>query len=353
MWSYRLGEKLLRALVKEHPKPGLSLMTIEPPVLSNTRDVIFKVAYCSICAGDLKVYDWDPWAASDATLHLPTVLGHEVSGVVEEIGSEVKKFKPGDRISVDSFLHCALCNYCTSGFTNLCENREIYGKRRGAFAEYAVLPEHVLVKLPDSISTEEGALLENLGIAVHAVEQVPHYPGELAVVMGSGPIGNLAAQALTASGLKVLICDKVEKRLKSAQTNTSIIAVDIRKDNLGEIVHDLSSGRGADFILEAAGSEPALLQAFDLIKPRGTIVTIGTYGSPVTFNPFFQMTRKEVRLFSSIGRTAQTWRKMVLLLDSSNINLKGLISCLLPLEDYENGFELAKSKDVLKVLLKP
>lgn len=131
----------MKALVKERPKPGLSLLDIEKPRVQHVHDVQFKVAYCAICVGETKVYDWNEWAANDKTIQLPTVLGHEAVGIVTDIGSDVEAVKPGDRITVDQFINCGRCYQCRSGHHNMCVDREIYGKRRGAFAEYAVLPE--------------------------------------------------------------------------------------------------------------------------------------------------------------------------------------------------------------------
>ena len=138
----------MKALVKERPAPVCRCSEIELPRVANPDDVLFKVEYCAICVGETKVYDWGEWAANDKTLQLPTVLGHEAAGTVVEVGSAVTPFKPGDRIVNDPLIYCGHCRQCRSGFTNMCENREIYGKRRGAFAEYAVLPERVICPLP-------------------------------------------------------------------------------------------------------------------------------------------------------------------------------------------------------------
>src|SRR4051812_21999908 len=131
----------MKALMKVRPEAGLVYSDIEQPRILNPDDVLFKVEYCAICVGETKVYDWNTWAADDKTLELPTVLGHEAAGVVVEVGPEVTQFMPGDRIVNDPLIYCGQCRQCREGFTNMCENREIYGKRRGAFAEYAVLPE--------------------------------------------------------------------------------------------------------------------------------------------------------------------------------------------------------------------
>lgn len=343
----------MKALVKEEPEPGLSLLDIEKPEIKNADDVLFKVEYCAICVGEEKVYEWSEWAAADPTLELPTVLGHEVAAVVTEVGSAVKGVKPGDRITVDPFIYCGRCQQCRSGHTNMCSDREIYGKRRGSFAEYAVLPEKVICKAPDSLSMEEIALLENLGIAVHAVEVEPHDPGDLAVVIGCGPIGIMAAQTLVAYGVNVVSTDLVESRLKMAEEISGGTVINIKKEDYRQKIAEMTNGKGADFVLEAAATQSALDQAFDIVKDRGTIVTIGTFNGPVSFNPFFKMTRRELRLISTIGRTWETWRRMIQLIDLDRFNLNPLISNILPMEQYQEGFDLVKSPDVMKVLLKP
>lgn len=343
----------MKALIKEKPGPGLTLVEMEPPRLQNPDDVLFKVEYCAICVGETKVYDWNEWAANDKTLKLPTVLGHEASGVVVEVGSGVKNFKPGDRIVNDPLIYCGVCYQCRSGFTNMCVNREIYGKRRGAFAEYAVLPERVICSLNERLSLEEGAVLENLGIAVHGVEMEYHDPGDWAVVLGAGPIGVLAAQTLVAWGVNTVITDLSDPRLDFARQHSGAIVVDIKKEDPVQKVLELTKGKGADYVLELAATQAALDQAFDIVRIRGTIVTGGTFNDPVTFNPFFEMSRREVRLQSFMGRTWETWRRMNQLVEAGKVNLKPFISRILPLEEYALGFQLVKEQEVMKVLLKP
>ncbi|NJN83838.1 MAG: alcohol dehydrogenase catalytic domain-containing protein [Caldilineaceae bacterium] len=342
----------MRALLKETPEPGLTLREIDEPQIAAQDDVKFRVEYCAICVGETKVYDWNGWAASDTTLKLPTVLGHEVAGVVTEVAAGVTHFRPGDRITVDPLIHCGDCRPCRSGHTNMCDHREIYGKRRGAFAEFAVLPERVICKLPDRLSLEEGSLLENLGVAVHAVEIAPHDPGDTAVVIGCGPIGLMAGQSLAAMGVNVVLTDLVDARLEFADQIGVGRVVDVKREDPVAVVGEMTEGRGADFVLEAAATQSALDQAFDLVRTLGTVVTIGTFDQPVTFNPFFRMTRREIKFLSTMGRTWETWRRMVQLVESGRIDLKPYVTHVLPLEEFDRGFELVKSYGVQKVLLK-
>ncbi len=343
----------MKALVKERPEPGLSLRDVEMPRVKNADDVLFKVEYCAICVGETKVYDWNEWAASDKTLQLPTVIGHEAVGVVVEVGSEVRQVKPGDRIVNDPIIPCGYCRQCRSGNISMCVNREIYGKRRGAFAEYAVLPERVICPLNDKLSMEEGAVLENFGIAVHAVEAEPHSPGDWAVIIGAGPIGVLAAQTLVAWGVNTVVTEMADARLNMARELSSAIVVDIKRENPVHKVMELTRGQGADFVIEMGATQAAMDQAFDMVRNCGTIVTIGTFDQPITFNPFFKMTRREIKLLSTMGRTWETWRRMNQLIDGGKVNLKPFISHILPFEEYQKGFEMVKGHDVLKVLLKP
>ncbi len=343
----------MKALVKERPEPGLSLLDIPMPEIQNPDDVLFKVEYCAICVGETKVYAWNEWAANDKTLQLPTVLGHEAVGVVVDVGPAVKQFRPGDRVVNDPLIYCGYCRQCRAGYTNMCENREIYGKRRGAFTEYAVLPERVLCHLPAKLSLEEGALLENFGIAMHSVDVEPHDPGDWAVIIGAGPIGILAAQILVAWGVNTVITDLADARLEFARRHTGAIVVDVKKEDPVQRVLALTHGRGADFVVEMAANQAAMDAAFDMIRTRGTIVTIGTFDAPITFNPFFRMTRREIRLQSIMGRTWESWRRMVQMIEADQVNLKPLVTHILPLEEYRRGFELVKGHEVMKVLLKP
>ena len=279
----------------------------------------FQVESCAICVGEMKVYDWMYWAANDTTLALPTVLGREVAGVVTEVGPEVSRFQPGDRVVVDPLIACGHCFMCRKGKTNMCLNREIYGKRRGAFAEYAVLPERALARMPDCLSFEEGAMLENLGIAVHAVEIDAHDPGDTVAVIGCGPIGIMAGKTLEACGCNVVMTDLAEPRLAKAREIIGGTVINVREQNPVEIVKGMTEGRGADFVIEAGATQSAFDQALALVRNCGTVVTIGTFGKPVTFNPFFTMTRREIRLQSIMGRTWETWRRMVQLVSRTRL----------------------------------
>ena len=242
-------------------------------------------------------------------------------------------------------IPCGVCETCLAGYTNMCEEREIYGKRRGAYAKYAVVPERILAKLPDVLSMEEAALLENLGVAAHGVDCAPHDPGDVGVVIGCGPIGILAAQTLAAWGVRTVITDLSAPRLDKARECSGATVIDVSQQDPVEVVKEMTHGRGAHFVLETAATQKAFDQALDMVRNVGHVCTIGTFPGPISFNPFFRMTRREITLHSTMGRTWETWRRMVQMIEAGQINMKPLISHILPLEEYERGFELVKSGD--------
>jgi threonine 3-dehydrogenase len=217
-----------------------------------------------------------------------------------------------------------------------------------------VLPERAICLLNDKLSLEEGALLENFGIAVHAVELEHHDVGDWAVILGgAGPIGILAAQTLVASGVNTVITDLADWRLDFARKYSGAVVIDAKRDDPVKKVLELTAGKGADFVVEMGANQAVMDQAFDMARIRGTVVTIGTFKEPISFNPFFKMTRREIKLQGSIMRTWETWRRMNQLIDAGKINLKPLVTHILRLEDYQKGFELVKGHNAMKVLLKP
>ena len=158
---------------------------------------------------------------------------------------------------------------------------------------------------------------------------------------------------LVAQGVRVVLTDLADTRLQLAREVSGGTVIDIRQEDPLARVEEMTHGKRADLVIEAAATQSALDQAFDLIRDRGTVITIGTFNGPVSFNPFFKMTRREIRLVSTIGRTWETWRRMVQLIEGGKVSLRPLITHVLPMDKYREGFELARSRDVMKVLLRP
>src|ERR1700726_1629104 len=181
-------------------------------------EVLIRVAACGICGSDVHGYD----GASGRRIP-PLVMGHEASGIVAALGSEVTGFNVGDRVTFDSTVSCGVCGFCRDGEINLCDNRQVIGvscgdySRAGAFAEYVTVPARIVYKLPENLAFAEAAMLEAVSVALHAVAVSDLKGGETALVIGAGMIGLLTLQAARVAGSsQVFVADIDPTRLKSA-----------------------------------------------------------------------------------------------------------------------------------------
>ena len=342
----------MRALVKERPDPGLSLLDIEMPRLEQVDDVLLRIVYCAICVGETKVYDWNGWAATDPTLQLPTVLGHEVAAEVAEVGPQVTRFRPGDRVTVDPLIHCGVCEPCRRGFTNMCDEREIYGKRRGAFAEYAVVPMRALCKVPDSVTMDEAALLENLGVAVHAVEAERHDPGDTGVVIGCGPIGIYAQIVARLSGAELVAAADISPvRLELARKMGADFVFNAQQTNVEAEIEKLTKGLGADIVVELTGNRSVANQAAAVLRRGGDLVLVGLFDGPVEIDLVNNVIYKEANVYGVTGRIMwDTWWSAQSMLLSGKLDISPVITHHFKLADHHQAFELAESGKTGKIV---
>ncbi|MBV8673646.1 MAG: alcohol dehydrogenase catalytic domain-containing protein, partial [Acidobacteriaceae bacterium] len=182
-------------------------------------EVLIRIAACGICGSDVYGYD-----GSSGRRVPPLVMGHEAAGTVAEVGKGVRQLGVGDRVTFDSTVYCGDCDYCRAGDVNLCDNRQVVGvscgdyRRHGAFAEYVVVPERIVYRLPDSLGFAEAAMLEAVSVGLHAVRVAELSGGETALVIGAGMIGLLTLQAARASGCsRVFVADIDRSRLALAR----------------------------------------------------------------------------------------------------------------------------------------
>src|ERR1039457_6878512 len=202
-------------LLKEYKVLEITDMP-EPAV--GPEDVLVRVKACGICGSDVHGYD-----GSTGRRIPPIVMGHEAAGVVAAVGPEGGSVAPGDRVTFDSTVYCARCEFCLRGEVNLCENRQVVGvscgeyRRAGAFAEYITVPEYIIYQLPPSLSFADAAMLEAVSVALHAVKLSQIEGGETALVIGAGMIGLLILQAARVAGCsRVFVADVDGTRLKMA-----------------------------------------------------------------------------------------------------------------------------------------
>lgn len=341
----------MKAVVKARPEPGVEVREVETPV-AGPGEVLVRVRAASICGSDLGIYDFTPAYYS---MSLPVVMGHEFSGVVEAVGEGVVGFAVGDRVLSRSVVSCGECRFCIARMDNLCESSSLFGIHQdGGFAEYISVARGLLYPIPGGMSFEEAALVEPLSNAVHFVKDLtPVEPGDLAVVLGIGPIGIFSAQLLRLAGADVLVTGiSVDtERFKIAE-KLGLEAVNVDDVDPVELVMERTSGRGADVALVAVGAPSAVHQAVRLVRKRGHVTVVGIFPGDVAV-PMTTVVRREITLAGAYDARAENFKESIDLIESGRIKTSELVTHRFPLEEAERAFEVAKSKAGCKVLFIP
>jgi L-iditol 2-dehydrogenase len=287
-------------------------------------------------------------------------MGHEAAGVVSKTGSDVTRFREGDRVTFDSTVYCGKCDYCRRGEVNLCDDRQVLGvstgeyRRHGAFAEWVVLPERIVYELPQSLSFEHAAMVEAVSIAVHAVGLTPLKLGDTAVVVGSGMIGLLVIQTLKLAGCsRVIAVDVAPSRLRIAAELGAETCLDPARSDVVAGVRDLTSGRGADVAVEAVGTTSALSTAVGSLRKGGALTLIGNV-SPKVELPLASVVTRQIRMFGSCA-SAGEYSVCIDLLARKAIRVDPLISKIAPLAEGPVWFDRLYNREpsLMKVILQP
>lgn len=331
--------------------------TIEdlPIPTCGSRDVLVQVAACGICGSDVHGYD----GASGRRIP-PIVMGHEAAGIVAAVGSDVRSVSPGDRVTFDSTVYCAKCEFCLRGEVNLCDDRQVVGvscgeyRRAGAFAEYITVPEYIVYRLPPTLSFAEAAMLEAVSVALHAVKLSCIEDGETALVIGAGMIGLLILQAARVAGCsRVFVADVDGTRLKMAANLGADETLLVSGADLLREVLRLTNGRGVDVVLEAVGRNETVASAIDCVRKGGTVTLVGNIAPEVSL-PLQKVVTRQIRLQGSCA-SAGEYPEAMELVSSGKIKVAPMISAVAPLRDGPEWFErlYAREPNLMKVILDP
>jgi L-iditol 2-dehydrogenase len=317
--------------------------------------VLIKVEACGICGSDVHGMD-----GSTGRRQPPVIMGHEAAGTIHQIASDVEGWNIGDRVTFDSTISCGECFYCQRGDINLCDNRRVLGvscneyRQNGAFAEYVVVPAHILYSIPETISFEQAALIEAVSVAVHAVKISGIRSNETAVVIGCGMIGLLCIQALKAAGCgKVIAIDLIEEKLEMAVQSGADLILKSTNPDLIKLVFSETENRGADLVCEVVGIEATVNLAIDCARKGGTVTLIGNLSPEVKF-PLQKVVTRQLTIQGSCA-SAGEYPLCLELIASGQIKVDPLISRVAPLEDGNEWFHRLYNKEagLMKVILKP
>jgi threonine 3-dehydrogenase len=330
---------------------GIKLVTVPVPLVG-PKDVRIRVTAFAICGTDLHIIEWDRWAES--RIKPPLVFGHEFTGVVESVGSDVTLVKPGDRVTGETHIYCGLCYACRRGLAHLCQNCKILGvDRQGAFADYVVIPEGNVWKLHPDIPEEIAAVHDPLGNAVHTALAGP-IAGLRFAVFGCGPIGCFSVAILKASGASwVAAIDKNPLRLELAERMGADLLLNAEKDPIARSILDRTEGRGVDGMLEMSGHPQAFRDGFDALANGGRVSLLGIPSAPLEIDVAKEIIFRGVTVQGINGRIIfDTWYRMEALLLSGKLDIRPVITHVLGWSDFEKAVELQRSGKAGKIVLK-
>lgn len=306
-------------------------------------EALLEVIATGICGTDLHIED-DEFPSVP-----PVTMGHEVTGDVIAVGSPADEELVGRRVASETYFHyCGACEYCRTGFPNLCAQRQSIGSAvDGGFARWLTVPARNLHVLPESVGRHAGALAEPLACVCQCLfDPEVVEDGDRVLVIGPGTMGILTAQAARAAGGEVVVAGLQQDHLRLAVAESLGMA--------GVIVDELldDGAEWFDVVCECSGAEPAAILGLDLVGRRGRYVQIGIFGGPVTV-PLDQVLYKEVTLTSGNASTPAAWRRAISLLDEGMVDLEPLVTNVVPLAEWERAFAITRRGHGVKVVLDP
>ena len=338
----------MKALSKIRAEAGIWMVDAERPEIG-PNDLLIKIRTTAICGTDMHIYHWDEW--SQQTIDVLMIVGHEYVGEVVELGSEVRGFNIGDRVSGEGHITCGHCRNCRAGRRHLCRNTVGVGvNRQGAFAEYLCLPAFNAFKIADDVSDELAAIFDPFGNAVHTALAFD-LTGEDVLVTGAGPIGIMAAQVAKHVGARhVVITDINDYRLDLARDMGVSRAVNVGNENLDQVMQELGMTEGFDVGLEVSGVSSAFQQMIAAMNHGGKIALLGIPPKEMAID-WTQLVFKGLQIKGIYGREMfDTWYKMTSLLQSG-LDIAKVITHRFDIDEFHSGFEIMASGQSGKVLL--
>jgi threonine 3-dehydrogenase len=338
----------MKALVKAHDGPGLVLQKVRRPEVGHN-DLLIRIRRTAICGTDVHIWKWDEWARR--TVPVGMHVGHEYVGEVVGMGSEVKGYAVGDRVSGEGHITCGHCRNCRAGRIHLCRNTVGVGvNREGAFAEYLVIPAFNAFHIPEGIPDEIASILDPLGNAAHTALSFD-LVGEDVLITGAGPIGIMAAAISRHVGARhVVVTDVNDYRLGLARTMGATRAVNVAHEDLRAVMQELGMTEGFDVGMEMSGTEAGLRSLLAAMNHGGKVALLGIPPGDVAID-WGQVIFKGLVIKGIYGREMfETWYKMTAMLQSG-LDISALITHRFPVERFEEGFAAMISGRSGKVIL--
>lgn len=344
----------MKAVVKYGKGKGLIEIQEIPEPKIKEDEVLIEVKAVSVCGSDLHIYhDSHPYWP-------PVVLGHEFSGVIAEVGKEVKGWKVGDRIVSETRTgSCGICYTCQSGFPQVCEQKRPYGIGiNGAYAKLVAGPARLLHPLPDSISFEAGAIIEPIAVCITSILERSHLQaGESVVITGPGPIGLISLAIAKATGVKMVAVtgrsSDAGVRFEKAKELGADFTINVDKEDPVQKIMEITNGLGVDMLIETSGGSKAIYQAFDMVRRLGRICAMGISGKEEISIPYDRGIFKALHYDFCFSSSWTSWERAIGLISKGLLPAEKLITHKFPLEKWEEAFHLLENLQAAKVVLIP
>ena len=321
-------------------KPGeLRIIDMEKPHIDDKNNILVKMRAAGICGSDVGIYH-----GTNAAATYPRVIGHEMVGVVEEIGSNVKKLKVGDRIIVNQVVSCGDCYPCRHNRGNVCDHLEVRGVHRdGGYREYMAVPEEDCYILPDNLSDADSVMIEPTTIAIQSLSRAEIEDDDVIFIIGCGALGSSILRIARLTNAKIIVGDIVDDKLNDALKNGAHYAVNLSHEDFEEKVKEYSNGRGPTVTIDAACTKDSLMNAIKVTGNAGRVITMGFSITPTEVNQFL-ITSKELDVRGSRLQNKK-FGEAIKLINEGKIDLSGAVSHTFNYLDAQRAFDFIDSKD--------
>lgn len=316
-------------------------------------EIVLKVEYVGVCGSDAHFFE--SGMRKGKAFDLPFILGHECAGTIVQTGDHVTGLRVGDRVCFEPQITCGTCVYCKSGHYNMCPDVRFPSvpPYDGMLRDYVAIPSHLAYRLPDNVSTMEGALIEPLAVGLSAASRGDVSLGQNVVILGGGCIGLLTMMACKARGAgKVILCDLFAKRLEKALELGADAVINAKEEDVQARVLELTGGVGADVVFETAGNPRTAAQTSDLVRRCGIVVMVGNINGETPYR-FMDLMYKEGEI-RTIYRYRNNFATALQAVSTGSIDVKKIVSHQFDFQDVQAAFEnsLYNRQDVIKAVIK-
>lgn len=320
-------------------------------------DILLKMKSAAICGTNIRILE----GKKTKGVRYPSIIGHEICGIIDEVGKNVKYYNVGDKVAIANVMPCKSCHSCLTGRENACLNRKAIGyEYNGGFAEYVLIPDIFVdggnvVKLPENVSFEEGALIEPLACCIRGMKNAGTGFNDTVLILGAGPIGLMHLQLAKIAGAKqVIVSEPINSRREKALKLGADRVVNPNEEDLSKIIMTITDGIGADIIIMAIGVPAIVNSTIKLCRKGGTVNLFagfaGTGESTIEVNTIHY---NEITLNGSTAYKREDYLQSKDIVVSKKINLKEIITHRFKIDEFKKAYEVCKSGEGLKVIIEP